>query len=87
MVDKVCVWALSGITAFVGLGLVLGVCELFHPSDEAYFVGILALGFCDIGFQHNYPILLSMMYILCYSNELVLHVSLVLSYFIYLYYE
>jgi hypothetical protein len=82
MVDKVCVWALSGITTFVGLGLVLGVCELFHTSDEAYFVGFLALGF-----QHNYPILLSMMYILCYSTELILHISKVLSCFIYQYYE
>jgi hypothetical protein len=83
---KVCVEVLSGlivfVKAFVGLDLVCGVCDLLHPGEEVYFVGVLALVFADHGVQHSWPILLSMMYILCYSNELVLHVSLVLSCFI-----
>ena len=86
-----CVGAWSGlivfVKAFVGLDLVCGVGALFYPTEEVYFVGVLALVFADHGVRHSGYILLSMMYILCYSNELVLHVSLVLSYFIYLYYE
>jgi hypothetical protein len=85
LMGKVCVGAF--VKAFVGLDLVCGVCDLLHPSEEVYFVGVLALVFADHGTLHNWPILLSMVYILCYNEELVLHVSLVLSWFIYLYYE
>lgn len=91
LMGKVCVGALSGlivfVKAFVGLELLWGRCELLHPSDVFYFVGVLALVFADLGVQHSRTILLSMMFILCYSNELVLHVSLVLSCFIYQFYE
>jgi hypothetical protein len=51
LVVNVCVLAFSDNAAFVGLGLVLGVCDLTHPSDEIYFAGVfLALGFGDLGF-------------------------------------
>jgi hypothetical protein len=87
----VCVGALSGfivsVKAFVGFDLGCGVCGLLHPLKEAYFVGVFALVFTGYGTQHSWHILLSMMYILCYNEVLVLHVSLVLSYFIYLFYE
>jgi hypothetical protein len=87
LMGKVCVGTLSGLTAFVGLVLVWGVCELLHSSDVVYFVRVLALGFTVHGFQHNWPTLLSMMYILCYCSGLILHVSMVLSFFMYQYYE
>jgi hypothetical protein len=87
LVVNACVLAFSDNAAFVELGLVLGVCDLTNPSDEIYFAGVfLALGFGDLGFQHNY-LILSMMYILCYSTGLILHISMILSCFVYQYYE
>jgi hypothetical protein len=85
LMGKVCVG--DFVKAFVGLVLMCGVCDLLHPSKEVYFVGTLAHVFTDHGVQLSWLILFSMMCILCYSYELVLHVSLVLSCLIYVYYE